>query len=76
MDIKIRHIGYFKGASSIIELIINNNGAEIIADVTNLSSQVDENLIQSLREIADELEEQNNKLINNKKDEQTINRIN
>lgn len=63
MKIYIRKIG---GSSltpaKIIELLIKTNSIEITEDVTNLHGLVDENFIQDLRNIADELEEQNKKL--------------
>jgi hypothetical protein len=65
MEIYTRHIGKSLGSSSkIIQLICRANGAEITTDVTNLKGYVDKNLIANLRNIADELEEQNEKLNN------------
>ena len=59
MEIKSRHIGGGRTVSNIIELIVTDGGSTIIADVVDLKGKVDEQLIQDLRDIADELEEQN-----------------
>jgi hypothetical protein len=61
MDIKIRHIN----RSSIVELIIITNNTTIIETITNLKGKVDENLIESLKNIVNELEE-HNEMIKNK----------
>ena len=55
MDIKIRHIN----RHSIIELIIITDNTTIIETITNLKGKVDENLIESLKNIVNELEEHN-----------------
>jgi len=55
MDIKIRHIN----RPSIIELIIITDNTTIIETITNLKGKVDENLIESLKNIVNELEEHN-----------------
>lgn len=63
MNISIRRIGGSSYASAkIIEMNIESNGTKIVEDITNLHGYVGETLIESLREIADELEEQNNRL--------------
>lgn len=63
MEITIKHYGYSKVIpSSIIELTIIDSDTELTFDVTNNESGVDVNLIENLRRIADELEEQNTKL--------------
>lgn len=63
MILSIKHIngGDFK-PSSIIELTVESSGTVITEDVTNMNGSVDETLITSLREIADELEEQNQRI--------------
>lgn len=65
MELKTRHIGSFGGrASSIIELTASINGAEITEEVTDFRSNVDDSFIMQLRDLADELEDQNNKIKN------------
>jgi len=62
MEISIRHIGHSPvKASNIIEMTVTDWGgnATITESITNLKGNVDENLIMALREIADELENQN-----------------
>lgn len=60
MKLELNQIGRSMGRpASIIELKITENGSQISADVTNLKGFVDVNLINNLREIADDLEEQN-----------------
>lgn len=62
MDIKTRHIGY--GKTALIEVTVTDWGgnSSITEDVTDLNGKVDENFIMALRQTADELEEQNNKI--------------
>lgn len=50
-------------------MIVSTGGTSIETDITNLKGRVDDDLIQSLRQIADELQEQND-LIDNKNSEQ------
>ena len=70
MTIEIKSYGgAAKLPSSFIELTVSYSGASITADVTDLNGYVDENLIQSFRDIAEKLEEQN-KLINEKTKEE------
>jgi hypothetical protein len=59
MELSIRHIGANKQASGIIELTVTDGGTTLTVDVTDLNSKVDENFIDSLRDIANDLEEQN-----------------
>ena len=62
MEISIRHIGHSPvKASNIIEMTITDWGgnATITESITDLNGHVDENLIMALRNIADELENQN-----------------
>ncbi len=62
MEISIRHIGHSPvKASNIIEMTVTDWGgnAAITESITDLNGNVDENLIMALREIADELENQN-----------------
>lgn len=62
MDIKSSHIGGIK--NTIIEITVSDwsGNSSITEDVTNLQGEVDVNFIMALRTIADELEEQNNKI--------------
>ena len=63
MEVDIRAYGKLtSGASSIIELTIKNCGSIITSDVTNLYGYVDEEFIQSLKNIVDILKEQNKTL--------------
>ena len=64
MEIYTRHIGVkVSGISPLIEITIKgSNGCEITEDITNLNSFIDESFINDLRNIADELEDQNNKI--------------
>ena len=60
MKLEIRHIGtYYGKPSTIIELTVSSNGTSITENVSSLNGRVNEDLILSLRQIADELEEQN-----------------
>lgn len=62
MEISIRHIGHSPvKASNIIEMTVTDWGgnASITESITDLNGHVDENLIMALRNIADELENQN-----------------
>ncbi len=71
MEISIRHIGYSQTkASKIIEMTVTDWGgnATITENITDLKGNVDENLIMTLRTIADELEEQNKPSKNLEKD--------
>ena len=54
MDFKTKHIG-----SSIIELTVEGWNSTITEDITDLKGNVDDDLIMSLRNLADELEEYN-----------------
>lgn len=63
MKIKLKHIGgHGPYPSDIIELIIVSGSDTISEDVTNRDKKVDTQLIDDLREIADELENQNYKV--------------
>jgi len=63
MEFKTKHIGHTGHfASSIIEVTVSIDGAEITEEVTNLYSKIEPDFITALRELADELEEQNNKI--------------
>lgn len=60
MEFELKHYGRSGySPSSFIEMIITAEGTTITEDVTDRNSAVDESFIQSLRDIADELEEQN-----------------
>ena len=66
MEILIKHYGNSRTTpSSIIELTCKDYDTQFTVDVTNLKGLVDEKLIKNLRDIADELEEQN-EMIKNK----------
>jgi len=70
MNLSIRRIGgSSRTPAKIIEMIVSTGGSSIETDITNLKGRVDDDLIQSLRQIADELQEQND-LIDNKNSEQ------
>ncbi len=61
MELTTKHFGAYAGnPAKIIELTVSNGDATITEDVTDLNNKVDENFIMALRELADELEEQNN----------------
>jgi len=67
MEITLKHYG--NGANSpsnIIEMIIKSKDTIIEEDITNRDSFVDDSLIMALRDIADELEE-NNRLLTQQK---------
>ena len=62
--ITTRHIGNTYGsASSRIELIIEFEGNKSVIEVTNSKGHVEDWLINSLRDIADEFELQNQRII-------------
>ena len=66
MKLELRQVGKSMGRpASFIELIIEVDNSRITSDVTKLSGLVDIELIHSLRQIADDLEEQNT-LVNEK----------
>lgn len=66
MEIEIRQVGKSMGRPAIfIELTVSCDGSTICTDITSLNGLVDENLIANLRDIADDLEEQN-KLVKEK----------
>ena len=64
MELSLKSIGKCRnGLFSILELTVRTyNGTTLTEDVSNLDGSVDKELIHSLREIADELEAQNNLL--------------
>lgn len=60
MEISIKHFGGSEiTPAAIIELTFKDGNTQFTSDVTDLKKKVDPNLIANLREIADELEEQN-----------------
>ena len=60
MEFTTRHIGAYGGRpAKMIELTATDGNATITLDVTDLNDKVDEALIQRLRDLADEFEEQN-----------------
>jgi len=67
MEISTRHYGGHSGkAYAIIEITVQDGGNTMTVDVTDLYGKVDEELIQSFKDIVEELEEQN-ELINKAK---------
>ena len=61
MEIKVRSIG-----SSIVEMTVEDCGTVIATDVTDMNGLVPIELINNLKEIAEELEQHNQALTNNK----------
>ena len=60
MELILKYYGKSGGTpSNIIELIIKSGNTVIEEDITDKNSAIDPNLIMQLRDIADELEEQN-----------------
>lgn len=60
MKLSLKHYGNSRTtASTIIELIVESNGNILVEDITNLKGFVSEKIIQELRDMADELEKQN-----------------
>jgi len=60
MEISIKHFGGSEiTPAAIIELTFKDGNTQFNSDVTDLRKKVDVNLIANLRQIADELEEQN-----------------
>ena len=63
MDFKTKYIeGSRISPASIIEITVSNDSFTITEDITDLNSKVDEDFIFELRQLADELEEHNEKL--------------
>lgn len=64
MKITSRHFGGSNSkASKIITVTVESyNGSIIIEDITSLKGEVNQQFIDDLRNLADELEEQNNRL--------------
>ena len=61
MELTAKHIGsYGGGPAKIIELTVSVGNSSITEEVTDLNHKVDQNFIVALRQLADELEEQNN----------------
>lgn len=65
MEFKTKHIGAYNGnPASIIELTVVGDNAEITETINEFNTnKVDDNFIMALRELADELEDHNNKII-------------
>ena len=57
MNIEIRRIG-----NLLMEVTVKSLGATLVEDVTDLHGYVDEEFIESLRDVADELELSNEQL--------------
>ena len=67
MEISTKHYGRNgNAASKIIEVQIKSYGTTLSEDVTNINGVIDTSFIESLRQIADELEGQNTIIINSK----------
>lgn len=63
MKFTTRYIGSYGGnPAKIIELSVHGWNTTMTEDITDLKGNVDEVFIQSLRNLADELEEQNEKI--------------
>ena len=64
MKITSRHFGGSNSiASKIITVTVESyNGSLIMEDITSLTGEVSKQFIEDLRNLADELEEHNNKL--------------
>jgi hypothetical protein len=62
MNIESRHIGLGKSTSILLTVNDWSGNSSITEDVTDLRGHVDEEFIMALRNIADELEEQNNNI--------------
>ena len=64
MEFRTKHIGAYSGKpASIIELTVISDNTEVTETINEFSTnKVDENFIMALRELADELEDHNNKL--------------
>lgn len=62
MKLSLKYIG-----RTILNLVVESNNTTLEEDITNLHYYVDEDFITSLREIADNLEEHNNKQRNKDK---------
>ena len=70
MTVEWKHIGSHGGsAASLIEVKVSdwNGNASISEDVTNIQGFVEIELIHNLRQLADDLEEQN-RLVNSHKE--------
>ena len=61
MDIRTKHIGRIQ-SGKCISIIIEVNGTKIEEDVVNLDGTIDKDLIESLREVANELEFHNDEI--------------
>ena len=67
MELEWKHIGaHGDRPASIIELTVTDfwGGCKISEDVTDLKGNISPDLIDSLRQLADDLEEQNQKVAN------------
>jgi len=63
MEIKAKYIGK---PAKIIELIVESDGTRVEEYITNLSGYVDRGLISTLRRLADDFEEHNQKMVSDK----------
>lgn len=65
MEFRTKHIGAYSGrAASILELTVISDNTEVTETINDFSTnKVDENFIMALRELADELEDHNNKIV-------------
>ena len=67
MTVDWKHIGgYGNNPSKAIEVTVSDwgGGSKISEDVTDLKGSIDPELIDNLRQLADDLEEQNQKVAN------------
>ena len=63
MRIELNQIGAYSGnPASIIEMIITTDSSTMVETITLLDDTVPQQIINNLREIADELDEHNYKL--------------
>ena len=60
MEIKAKYIGK---PAKIVELIVESDGTRVEEYITNLSGYVDRDLISTLRRLADDFEEHNQKMV-------------
>jgi len=65
MKLEIRHVGRVGNASQFIEMTVKTDELEYTEDITDSKGKVDENLIDSLREILEALQLQNERLTSN-----------
>ncbi len=63
MKLSIKHYGQsWSRPSSIIELTVSSEGTTLVEDISSMDGSIDEVFIQDLKDIVNELEEQNEKI--------------